>query len=319
MCQPHTANSDIVITLRGLKPRTRVLAQLKVPATAAECPIALEAIQDAEVDGLQGFLFNAAQPLHRELLLPCGHSFSASALIAHWLCHDMICPLCRAGCASPLRVQSLPVAWRERATAYVSARTRRSMVEDALVESAEAQFLHFALRITLFSLDPDESMSEIDRSCLLPLHPVDARSNTHIDMNSTVVQVSRAEMRNISASIQRSNAVGFRVALYVQAVGDMELLIDAERLVLLQSDIFLLPSVFWSELRAVEQVAANTVHHLEITQSARRVNGGVVPDARVVLHCTQHVEASSALDTVTGIRIEVPTLALLHIISDDEP
>ena len=309
MCQMHTANRNTVLTLRGRERRTRVLAQLKVPADGAECPIALEPIQHAEVDGFEGFLFDAALPLHRELLLSCGHSFSASALVAHWLCNDMVCPLCRAGCASPLRVDTLPVAWRERATSYMRARDRRTAVEEALAESAETRFLHFALRITLHSPTSPHSFE------------LNARCSTHIDMNQTLVQVSRAEMRNISATIQRTHAVGIEVALYVQAVGDVESLATAEGVVLMQSNVMLLPCAFWPELaaqRAPAQLAPNAVHHLQMTQHACRVTGEAVADARVVLQCTQHAEDNSALDTVTGIRMEVSTFTLLRIISDDE-
>ena len=51
-------------------------------------------------------------PFHT-LLLPCLHTFNASALALHFLHQDMRCPICRDGHPGPMGLQSLPTGSRE--------------------------------------------------------------------------------------------------------------------------------------------------------------------------------------------------------------
>lgn len=97
------------------------------------CPILMEKLGEAEVDGVPnsralqafGFEFVAAR-------LPCCNKlFHPIALAVHWMLHGMRCPMCRDGCNLPMSADSLPPSCRDQVKEYVEEMRKEMRQEEA--------------------------------------------------------------------------------------------------------------------------------------------------------------------------------------------
>ena len=87
-------NSGIFL---GLNP-SRFQVHISVPDTDEECCITLDRLSEYQLEFMQGaHSFVQNRPNLAKASLPCGHSFSALALLYHFANNTMACPCCRAG------------------------------------------------------------------------------------------------------------------------------------------------------------------------------------------------------------------------------
>jgi hypothetical protein len=90
--------------------------QLSMPEAGEECPVTCEAIADYQLEFLPcepRQCVIPSQPQLTKATLPCGHSFSALAIVYHFAKNCMQCPCCRAGHDSLMALQSVPVHLRK--------------------------------------------------------------------------------------------------------------------------------------------------------------------------------------------------------------
>lgn len=109
-----------------------------------ECPILLEPLKDAGLDGLVGgvgYEIQGARYVAAELGC-CGKRFNTLALATHWMIHAMRCPLCRTGFDEPLSALSLPLSCREALLSHVS-RIRGELSDEA--ERVDVEFIESEL------------------------------------------------------------------------------------------------------------------------------------------------------------------------------
>ena len=86
---------------------------LSKPSEGEECGITLEPIAEARLDFLPADANPSPVATHagrelRKATLPCGHSFSAVAVLYHFAKNGMRCPNCRAGVEARMTPQSIP-------------------------------------------------------------------------------------------------------------------------------------------------------------------------------------------------------------------
>jgi hypothetical protein len=269
----------------------------------------MEPISETEVPGFEGFLFDENFPRFREVRLPCGHGFAASSLVAHWLIDNMICPLCRAGHDCPLRISALPPTWRERAEEYKRIRLRRDIVESSFTDQQNPQFIHFSMIVGLFS--------RVDGNAEPEVNEILVRCNTTINNSELRMEITRADMRTISAAAQQASAFGLAVRIYVQATEDFGLLPYVERSSLLTSHIMLLPETFWHALPADDSLHNSAVDFLEMSQPLYATTNSTasIQNSNLSVFYTRHIH-DRTMDTITNIRVQVPTRSLLHLVSE---
>ena len=109
---------------------------ISIPDTDEECGITLDKISEYQLDFMQGshsFVHN--RPNLAKASLPCGHSFSALALLYHFANNSMACPCCRAGPTVPIAEQSIPSHLRRPIWRQIEKRReedrRQRLVEDS--------------------------------------------------------------------------------------------------------------------------------------------------------------------------------------------
>lgn len=89
----------LVLRSCGSSTRCKIISVvLSEPAEDEECMIALEPIKEYNLPFLPaGTTVWESNPALKKASLPCGHSFSALALLYHFAKNAMTCPCCRAG------------------------------------------------------------------------------------------------------------------------------------------------------------------------------------------------------------------------------
>lgn len=185
--------------------------RLKIPLEGSECPIALEPISSVEVQGFEELLLIPTLPLHREILLPCQHSFAANILLSYWIVDPMRCPLCRAGFEDRLAIDSLPVSWHKQAVAH----KRRRRHIDATEAMLEAQ--------------RDNSTESREMLCFMVVSlcapggrvivvPISFQSPPRFHGEQLHLAVGRSQVRQIASLIARENvfAISLSVCLQVE-------------------------------------------------------------------------------------------------------
>lgn len=78
----------------------------------------------------QGLAVFADDPALAAVRLECGHHFNAAALLYHWMCSRMRCPVCRSGADVRLAPDGLAGPW----AAWCCARVADRLKSDALQE-----------------------------------------------------------------------------------------------------------------------------------------------------------------------------------------
>jgi hypothetical protein len=197
-----------------------VSVKLKEPGVDAICPISMDQISSSTVCGFEGFLLDESRPKFTEALLACGHSFSACYLIVSWLTSPMRCPLCRAGIDSVLEIDSIPCKWKDVSDAHVK-RLRQQDTEQQMIDLRALQaeevlqaifaiHIHMCVYITLPDTTIQASVVNFVNAHALPLD--DPEQILHL-------RVSRAQIRSLSRSIVRQNAVTMNLVVFARRVG----------------------------------------------------------------------------------------------------
>jgi len=110
------------------------------PAPGEECVISLCPMAEFRLDFIsqndQHCLFKDS-PALTKASLPCGHSFSAMALLYHFAKNSMSCPCCRAGHTERMGEQSIPAHLR-RSFAHQLAKAREEERRERLLEDSAA-------------------------------------------------------------------------------------------------------------------------------------------------------------------------------------
>ena len=128
---------EFVFSLRATEGDHAVLVRLDQPEEGQECPITRERIAEYELHFLPGVTWHEKMPLLRRMTLPCKHSFSAMALVYHFVKSRMSCPLCRGGSKHPMSATSLPEHFKRRMMVQVAAERERARDEEERDSMAE--------------------------------------------------------------------------------------------------------------------------------------------------------------------------------------
>ena len=95
---------------------------LSTPSEEEECPLSMDKITQDGLEFLETIadwsqsadpaskstMFYRKAPALQKLTMPCGHSFGALHLVYHFALNNMLCPCCRRGVTTRLRLSSLP-------------------------------------------------------------------------------------------------------------------------------------------------------------------------------------------------------------------
>lgn len=115
---------------------------LSEPGQGEECSITLEPIQEYTLPFLPDSVPPAVMPSQPNLTkasLPCGHGFSALALLYHFAKNSMTCPICRAGHAKALMTeQSVPVHLRRHFSKHLANLRREESREQVAADALAA-------------------------------------------------------------------------------------------------------------------------------------------------------------------------------------
>lgn len=116
--------------------------RLTAPAPEEECSIAMEPMNAYRLPFVPASFKKSHlikdQPSLTKATLPCGHSFSALALVYHFLKNSMTCPCCRAGKAGEkMGEQSVPQHMRRFFSRHL-ARTRTEEEREQIASDAMA-------------------------------------------------------------------------------------------------------------------------------------------------------------------------------------
>lgn len=111
------------LLVRASQRNKSMLLGLSEPGPDEECSITLEPIGEYSLpflpDGVRSVI--PTQPALAKASLPCGHGFSALALLYHFAKNSMTCPICRAGHAKAVMTeQSVPVHLRKHFSKHLA-------------------------------------------------------------------------------------------------------------------------------------------------------------------------------------------------------
>ena len=124
---------------------------LSAPSEEEECPLSMDKITQDGLGFLETFskstgsadwnqsatVFYRQAPTLKKLTMPCGHSFGALHLVYNFALNNMLCPCCRSGVTTRLRLSSLPghlhKALRDVTRAARECRQREEEEENRLV------------------------------------------------------------------------------------------------------------------------------------------------------------------------------------------
>jgi len=111
---------------------------ISIPDGDEECSITLDRIADYQLHFLtEPHSFVQNKPILAKASLPCGHSFSALALLYHFANNTMSCPCCRAGPSAPICEQSIPSHLRKAIWNHMQ-KTREEERRQRVVEDSAA-------------------------------------------------------------------------------------------------------------------------------------------------------------------------------------
>jgi hypothetical protein len=116
---PETMEHSISVRSSGPIERSKSVAlQLTAPGEDEECTIAMEPIAQYRLPFLPDTAAACVwedRPALTKAILPCGHGFSAMALLYHFAKNSMTCPCCRAGHDGvKMGLQSVPTHLRDK-------------------------------------------------------------------------------------------------------------------------------------------------------------------------------------------------------------
>lgn len=111
------------LLVRASQRSKSLLLGLSEPGPDEECSITLEPIREYTLpflpDGVRSVI--QTQPALAKASLPCGHGFSALALLYHFAKNSMTCPICRAGHAKAVMTeQSVPTHLRRHFSKHLA-------------------------------------------------------------------------------------------------------------------------------------------------------------------------------------------------------
>jgi hypothetical protein len=138
---PETKEHSIVVRSSGpIECSKSVTLVLVVPAEDEECTITMEPIAQYRLPFLPAEAMACVwtdRPTLTKAILPCGHGFSAMALLYHFAKNSMTCPCCRAGHdGTQMGLQSIPVHLRDKFARHLETvqadETREQIASDAI-------------------------------------------------------------------------------------------------------------------------------------------------------------------------------------------
>lgn len=135
-----------------------MILKLTVPDPDEECSITMEPIADYRLPFVpekfkkQHLIKN--QPTLTKATLPCGHSFSALALVYHFLKNSMTCPCCRAGQANERMGEQFVPSHMRRFFSKQLALSRTEEEQEQITHDAmaAAQMMQYEVSYEILSL-----------------------------------------------------------------------------------------------------------------------------------------------------------------------
>jgi hypothetical protein len=299
----HTggAQTELAVKLYGV-PReddagsgaqSELLVKLRVPEATAVCPLSLDLIGGSDVDEFDGFLLDTAHPQHREIVLPCGHSFSSGYIAIAWLTSRMRCPLCRAGLDTALDPGCLPAVWHTRAQDYVTRWNTTAQMEaiasdhdmalrDSLMETTNIQLY---MCVYIIQLDGHVETSLVQFAPNNHNIPTDPSEDL-------VLMCARASIRRLSGLFRRSQCVGFNMVAFARCVGD-----GVELVEIANSGLVTIPLRNEEAPYAVQTVS---VRYPSTQQDSSAYMG-------LASFCTEWLQCSNnMMDTLTSVSFRIP-------------
>jgi hypothetical protein len=173
------------ISVRSSGPIERsksVALQLTAPGEDEECTIAMEPIAQYRLPFLPAEAMACVwedRPALTKAILPCGHGFSAMALLYHFAKNSMTCPCCRAGHDGvKMGLQSVPTHLRDKFARHLETvqadEVREQIASDAIAATRAMEYevrLGVSLPMTrvVLSLHAFESMDSSEPRLVLEI------------------------------------------------------------------------------------------------------------------------------------------------------
>ena len=220
----------LVRSLGPVESCASIKIQLSVPASDEECSIAMEPIAAYKLD----FLPPKACLIknHPELTkgsLPCGHSFSALALMYHFAKNSMTCPCCRGGHErEKMGEQSVPPHLRKSFTKHLQQErardTREQIAVDSLMASRmvqhEVSFDMLSLPVTriVLSLCAYETMDRSSSPDPMLALELPLTSSLTMGMMESVSFGYSLQQLNLNLRILPATIAGFELAVGIRSL-----------------------------------------------------------------------------------------------------
>jgi len=134
--------------------------RLSEPGDGEECSVTMQPIAEATLDFLPADAPRApvvARPELTKGTLPCGHSFSALALLYHFAKNCMRCPNCREGSAARMAGQSVPAHLRKAFRSHLEREAEADRREQV------ASDMHAAAQILETEVNSAEALAYMNR------------------------------------------------------------------------------------------------------------------------------------------------------------
>ena len=175
--QQHT------LLVRSVGPIDKCLSitlALTEPAEGEECTVAMEPIAEYRLPFMEAATWiHKDNPSLTKATLPCGHGFSALALLYHFVKNSMTCPCCRAGHdKTSMGLQSVPVHLRKEFAKHLESiradETREQIASDAIaatraMESEVRLGVSLPMTRVVLSLHAFESMDSSEPRLVLEI------------------------------------------------------------------------------------------------------------------------------------------------------
>ena len=171
-----------------------IVIELSRPGEGEECGVTLQPMSEARLDFLPEGLAQCPIASRRDLVkgtLPCGHSFSALAILYHFAKNGMQCPNCRAGVPGRMTTQSIPRHLRgefikhmdrqaeaeRREQAADEWRATAQLLEREVTESPHPASVLNSVEVVVFAYDSMHSLAPMSVQTL-PLHLIPPRDDS---------------------------------------------------------------------------------------------------------------------------------------------
>ena len=297
----------------------KLVVKLEIPQKSEECAICLDKIDECEVTGFEMLKFDKERPSHRKMVLPCDHSFSANALLVHWLTCPMRCPLCRAGVEGKLCIENLPEEWNLPAKIYLDKyrKEQEELIEREAAEIAASviaqdlvihnRFIHVSMQVLLLT-----NAGTVHRM------PLNFSQAVERSTGNFCMRVARADVRLISAMISKSGCYAMTISVFshiaVQGENGLEIADTGSELA--NSGLMRLPHAFSIERNQVRQNDFPQTGDVSVFRNGHNINHPTVAE-NSSFNVRWFYQNNRMLDTLINIEYRISMSSLMTFVAHE--